>query len=187
MVQVELMKYKFLNLVKLRGLQIPNRANQYITCQCTYYHDTTNPSMFIWLELLQSCDIRATKLHVARYCKTFDSLSRMSPKENCRFYGFSQRWSRSSGSASQSINMLEIDRWMRRHLENRLNIFSANVVEVYSPAGWGCRLRQLHFCRGISPPPTSECPRYDTKLHLIVRLLARSFEECGVFLHCHYT
>ena len=32
-----------------------------------------------------------------------------------------------------------------------------------------------------------ECPGYDTKLHLMVRLQSCSFEECGVPFHCHYS
>ena len=29
------------------------------------------------------------------------------------------------------------------------------------PVGWGCRIHQLHLCRGVRPP--NECPGYDTK------------------------
>ena len=28
---------------------------------------------------------------------------------------------------------------------------------------WGCRIHWLHLCRGVRPPLTYECPRYDTK------------------------
>ena len=28
---------------------------------------------------------------------------------------------------------------------------------------WGCRIHQLHLCRGLRPPPPKECLRYDTK------------------------
>ena len=31
-----------------------------------------------------------------------------------------------------------------------------------SPVSWGCRIHQLHLCRGIRHP-TNACPRYDTK------------------------
>ena len=30
------------------------------------------------------------------------------------------------------------------------------------PVGWGCRICQLHLCRGLRPHP-NECPGYDTK------------------------
>ena len=30
------------------------------------------------------------------------------------------------------------------------------------PVGWGCRIHQLHLCRGVGPPP-NECPTYDPK------------------------
>ena len=35
--------------------------------------------------------------------------------------------------------------------------------------------------------PPNECPRYDTKLYLMVRIQFWNFEECGVTLHCHYS
>ena len=31
-----------------------------------------------------------------------------------------------------------------------------------SPVGWGCRIHQLHLCRGVRPPP-NECAGYETK------------------------
>ena len=33
---------------------------------------------------------------------------------------------------------------------------------LYCPVDWGCRIHQLHLCRGVSPP-LNECPGYDTK------------------------
>ena len=33
---------------------------------------------------------------------------------------------------------------------------------VWGPVGWGCRIHQLHLCRGVRPPP-NECPWYDSK------------------------
>ena len=35
-------------------------------------------------------------------------------------------------------------------------------IGYYCPVGWGCRIHQLHLCRGVIPPP-HECPGYDTK------------------------
>ena len=31
------------------------------------------------------------------------------------------------------------------------------------PVGWGCRIHQLHFCRGVKKKPPNECPGYNTK------------------------
>ena len=57
---------------------------------------------------------------------------------------------------------------------------SAGTSRIYSkqhtvslccgPVSWGCRLCWLHLCRGVSTP-AHECPGYNTKLHLMVRLL----------------
>ena len=33
---------------------------------------------------------------------------------------------------------------------------------LWSPVGWGCRVQQLHLCRGVRHP-TNECPGYGTK------------------------
>ena len=52
-----------------------------------------------------------------------------------------------------------------------------------SPVVWGCWIYQLHICRGLRPP--YECPEYNTKLHLVVRLQSRSFEECKMLLNLH--
>ena len=38
-----------------------------------------------------------------------------------------------------------------------------------------------------SPPPKKECPGYNTKLYLIMRLQVLRSEECGVPYHCHYS
>ena len=39
------------------------------------------------------------------------------------------------------------------------NHWSSNV---HCPVGWGCRIHQLHLCRGVTPLP-NDCPEYDTK------------------------
>ena len=43
--------------------------------------------------------------------------------------------------------------------------------------GWGCRIHWLHLCWGVKLPP-NECPVYDNKLHLMVRLQSRISGEC---------
>ena len=35
-------------------------------------------------------------------------------------------------------------------------------------------------------PPPNECPGYDSKLHLMLKLQSCSFEECEI-LHSHYS
>ena len=35
-------------------------------------------------------------------------------------------------------------------------------TKMVSPVSWGCRIRQLHLCRGANPPP-HECSKYDIK------------------------
>ena len=43
--------------------------------------------------------------------------------------------------------------------------FWCHYLPVYSdrsPVGWGCRIHQLHFCKGLIPPP-NRCPGYDIK------------------------
>ena len=54
-----------------------------------------------------------------------------------------------------------------------------------SPVGRGCILHRLYFCRGITPHQWVS--RSMTQNNLMMRLLSRSFGECGVLLHCHYS
>ena len=43
-------------------------------------------------------------------------------------------------------------------------IYIHTHIEVSScPVGSGCRIHWLLLCRGVRPPPTNECPDYDTK------------------------
>ena len=58
---------------------------------------------------------------------------------------------------------------------------------VFSPVGWSCRIRRLHFWRGALLHQLNLSPGYDAKLHLMVRLQYWSFGKCGVFLHYHYS
>ena len=37
------------------------------------------------------------------------------------------------------------------------------VTDFCCPVSWGSGMDQLHFCWGVRPPPTNECPGYDTK------------------------
>ena len=43
-----------------------------------------------------------------------------------------------------------------------LNLFLVSPQNISCLVGWGCRIHQRHFCRGVWPPP-NECPGYDTK------------------------
>ena len=36
------------------------------------------------------------------------------------------------------------------------------LFAISCPVTWGCRMPQLHLCRGVRPPPNL-CPGYDTK------------------------
>ena len=53
---------------------------------------------------------------------------------------------------------------------------------------WGiyCRIRRLHFCREVRHP-TNECPWYDTKLHLMLKLKFWSFGVCEIPFQCQYS
>ena len=42
------------------------------------------------------------------------------------------------------------------------------ILSLGHPLNWSCKMHRLHFCRGVQLP--NECPRYDTKLYLMVRL-----------------
>ena len=37
-----------------------------------------------------------------------------------------------------------------------------SIFFLSDPINWGCRIRQLHLCSGVRPPP-NECPGYHTK------------------------
>ena len=54
------------------------------------------------------------------------------------------------------------------------------------PIGWGCKIRRLHFCRGLKTPP-NKCSGYDTQLHLMVKHQIWSLVECKVHLQCYYS
>ena len=67
-----------------------------------------------------------------------------------------------------------------------LILFSALITVVPPTVSRGCKRCWLHLCRRVRPIP-NEYPRYDIKLHLIVRLKFRSFGEWGVSLYCYYS
>ena len=47
--------------------------------------------------------------------------------------------------------------------KQKLQDFLARKDKVsHAPIGLGCRIHQLHLCRGVRPPP-NKCPRYDKK------------------------
>ena len=54
-----------------------------------------------------------------------------------------------------------------------------NCCSIYPPPAidWGrdSRIRWLHLDREVRTPPHNECPRYDTKLYLMVRFQSRCF------------
>ena len=48
------------------------------------------------------------------------------------------------------------------------NVIKFVYISFYSfivdcPVGRDCRIHRLLLCRGVRPPPTNECPVYDTK------------------------
>ena len=47
-------------------------------------------------------------------------------------------------------------------LSSSKHAHSSTSLDSLWPVGWGCRIYQLHLCRGVRPPP-NECPRYDTE------------------------
>ena len=52
------------------------------------------------------------------------------------------------------------------------------------PVGWGCRIHQLHLCRGVRPPSLMSV--LDRTLNnLMARLQPWIFGECGVYLNGH--
>ena len=51
------------------------------------------------------------------------------------------------------------------------------------PVDWGCRVCQLHPCRGVKPLPTSVLDM--TRDYLMVRFQFWSFGEYGILLHCY--
>ena len=55
-----------------------------------------------------------------------------------------------------------------------------------SLVGWGCRIRQLHLCRGVRQPQPNGCPEHDMKPSDDVALVLE-FWECGEPVHCHYS
>ena len=62
---------------------------------------------------------------------------------------------------------------------------SDETLDFHSPVSWGCRICQLHLCRGIRLLPMSVLDM--TLKHLMVRLHSSSSGECRVPLHCHYS
>ena len=64
----------------------------------------------------------------------------------------------------------------------KYNCFHIDIV--YCPVDWGCRIHQLHLCRGVILPP-NECPGYDTKQSDGEVPVMLELWECGISLHCH--
>ena len=57
---------------------------------------------------------------------------------------------------------------------------------LFWPVGWGCRIHQLHLCRGVRPPPRPMSVLDMTLNNLMVRFQwCWSFGEGGAPLHCH--
>ena len=40
--------------------------------------------------------------------------------------------------------------------------YNCKLFVLSCPVGWGCRIKQLHLCKGVRPTP-NECPGYDIK------------------------
>ncbi len=64
------------------------------------------------------------------------------------------------------FELLEIELFLTSELCTyaELNYLKKNCLtfnSVYCPVDWGCRIHQLHLCRGISS--LNEYPGYDTK------------------------
>ena len=55
------------------------------------------------------------------------------------------------------------------------------------PVGLGCRIHQLHLCRGVNMLPPSMSILDMTLNYLMLRLQSWSSGKCGVPLHCHYS
>ena len=51
----------------------------------------------------------------------------------------------------------------KRNLIKWINIWAVAFERYSCPVDWGCRIHRLLLCRRVRPPPTNECPRYDTK------------------------
>ena len=75
---------------------------------------------------------------------------------------------------------------MREQFHNNIKINYLNIFYniAPSPVGWGCKIHQMHLCRGVRDP-TSALDM--TLYHLLARLQPWSFEQCRVHLHCHYS
>ena len=64
--------------------------------------------------------------------------------------------------------------------------FLKKYLIQFSLVGWGCRIHQLHLCRGVWFPTKSVLSI--TLNNLVVRLMySWPFGECGLSLHCHLT
>ena len=66
------------------------------------------------------------------------------------------------------------------------------VFSYTSPIIWGCRIRNTASLQRSKIPThththTNDCPGYNTKLHLMVRIQFWNLGECRVPLHCHYS
>ena len=65
--------------------------------------------------------------------------------------------------------------------------FIANYSTYNKVLSLGLKISQLHPLQsGKTPTQKTWAPRYDTKLHQVVRLHSWNSGECGVLLHCHY-
>ena len=61
-----------------------------------------------------------------------------------------------------------------------------NVIIERHTSRQGCRIRWLHFCKGVRHPHTHTSVYDMTINHLMAWLHSWSFRECRVLLHFHY-
>ena len=100
-------------------------------------------------------------------------------KEVCELYGrlcwkINLIWSH---SMRVSWSIYELFSWPS-YVLSYFSVFHGSV-------GWGCRIHQLHLCRGVRLLPTSVLGM--TLNNLLVMVQCWRFRECGVLLHCHHS
>ena len=75
--------------------------------------------------------------------------------------------------------------WFKNCMEE-LTVYEFEFEYKSQAVGWSREIHRLQPWKGVRSPH-NKCPRYNTKLYLIVRLLSWIFGECEVHFHCCYS
>ena len=127
------------------------------------------------------------------FCPTYELITRTvgtlalirQKKESVEFKAAVNRLNLLCVASCQSWRSWVIYTLGNKHRKKELNLDYLQFPFGFSPGEWGCRIQQLHLCRGVRPTHNG-CPVYDTEIiWWWGSINAGALRKCGVLLHCH--